>query len=101
MIVIFIYQYPQWATTLGWFVASLSLTCVPLGIIDELILAGRKTFQNNNLFKSEYRVNTFFHNVRHALKSDLFLFSENPLESPSLFYKVNSRLDQKLNSDSV
>ncbi|XP_061197519.1 sodium- and chloride-dependent GABA transporter ine-like [Saccostrea echinata] len=40
------YQYPIWATVLGWFIAALSVLCVPIGMIHSIYQA-----KGNNLWQ--------------------------------------------------
>ena len=37
------YNYPVWATMLGWFIAALSVLCVPIGMVHSIYQAKGNT----------------------------------------------------------
>ncbi|GAB1602619.1 sodiumchlorideine-likedependent and chloride-dependent GABA transporter ine-like [Argonauta hians] len=50
------YEYPKWAIGIGWFISSLSLVCIPLGMVDAVYQA-----KGNNLWQK----------LRHSLVSPM------------------------------
>jgi solute carrier family 6 GABA transporter-like protein 6/8/11/12/13 len=43
------YEYPDWGIGIGWLLASLSLVCIPIGIVKSIYEAeGKNFFQVNS-----------------------------------------------------
>ena len=61
-------KYPDWAEGLGWGIACLSLVCVPIGAINQIMKKSSKSFLKH-IWQSLHPLPDGLHGVNQAIES--------------------------------